>query len=414
MGIDLNSENFWADFSQCKSKDFYQEVLEQYREILFSSLPKETCSDIIQNIISKSTTTNGQKVNKDLVQSLEELFYYDDNGSSVPLTDIYQTIISEMKFAGKTIRGPEGIMDFLENIATLEKNRAYLSREDATIKDQSFSILNAFKKLGADNAFRSCLEGKGCVKPVHLQEKKQKPEPKTVPVTSESKLASNKSHAGTKEQLKDRLELILSPSNQRSTTPLYEETKRKEEAHRRHINKPYTNEPQPAYKEEKASRGFDPQLIQWGTNEFQTADYKAYKSQIVFFDKKKNIAGMVHNHEGTYIKLPPEMFFEGFMPSENPYCITRKAKNLLEYNSRTFPYFKKEKPLEEYKKKKAEETLELETDNYSLGDLTRCYRRLAQKWHPNKNYGNESKAKEKFQEIQLAYDLLYKNKQQFG
>jgi DnaJ-class molecular chaperone len=40
------------------------------------------------------------------------------------------------------------------------------------------------------------------------------------------------------------------------------------------------------------------------------------------------------------------------------------------------------------------------------GDLKKAYRKLAMKWHPDKNKDNRDKAEEKFKKISEAYDVL--------
>lgn len=39
-------------------------------------------------------------------------------------------------------------------------------------------------------------------------------------------------------------------------------------------------------------------------------------------------------------------------------------------------------------------------------DLKKAYKKLALKWHPDKNVGNEEEAKENFQLVQHAYEVL--------
>ena len=44
--------------------------------------------------------------------------------------------------------------------------------------------------------------------------------------------------------------------------------------------------------------------------------------------------------------------------------------------------------------------------NASDDDLKKSYRKLALKWHPNKNLDNLDEAKREFQFIQAAYEVL--------
>lgn len=66
------------------------------------------------------------------------------------------------------------------------------------------------------------------------------------------------------------------------------------------------------------------------------------------------------------------------------------------------------------KKRKREEAGEMGVDYYkTLGvdrkvnedDLKKAYRRLAMKWHPDKNPSNKKEAEAKFKEISEAYDV---------
>ena len=49
--------------------------------------------------------------------------------------------------------------------------------------------------------------------------------------------------------------------------------------------------------------------------------------------------------------------------------------------------------------------LELNT-SASKDDIKRAYRRLAMKWHPDKNQDNKEEAEKRFKEISEAYDIL--------
>ena len=49
--------------------------------------------------------------------------------------------------------------------------------------------------------------------------------------------------------------------------------------------------------------------------------------------------------------------------------------------------------------------LELNT-SASKDDIKRAYRRLAMKWHPDKNQDNKEEAEKRFKEISEAYDVL--------
>jgi len=49
--------------------------------------------------------------------------------------------------------------------------------------------------------------------------------------------------------------------------------------------------------------------------------------------------------------------------------------------------------------------LELNT-SASKDDIKRAYRRLAMKWHPDKNQDNKQEAEKRFKEISEAYDIL--------
>jgi curved DNA-binding protein CbpA len=51
------------------------------------------------------------------------------------------------------------------------------------------------------------------------------------------------------------------------------------------------------------------------------------------------------------------------------------------------------------------EILEL-PKNASEGDIKKAYRRLALKWHPDKNPDNGKEAEKRFKEISEAYEVL--------
>jgi len=44
--------------------------------------------------------------------------------------------------------------------------------------------------------------------------------------------------------------------------------------------------------------------------------------------------------------------------------------------------------------------------NASVEDIKKAYRKLALKWHPDRNLKNKEKAEEKFKEIGEAYSVL--------
>lgn len=47
--------------------------------------------------------------------------------------------------------------------------------------------------------------------------------------------------------------------------------------------------------------------------------------------------------------------------------------------------------------------------NAKEDDLKKAYRKLAMKWHPDKNPSNKKEAEAKFKEISEAYDVIYTN-----
>lgn len=47
--------------------------------------------------------------------------------------------------------------------------------------------------------------------------------------------------------------------------------------------------------------------------------------------------------------------------------------------------------------------------NAKEDDLKKAYRKLAMKWHPDKNPSNKKEAEAKFKEISEAYDVIYIN-----
>ena len=55
------------------------------------------------------------------------------------------------------------------------------------------------------------------------------------------------------------------------------------------------------------------------------------------------------------------------------------------------------------------EMLEL-TKNASEADIKKAYRKLALKWHPDKNPNNQKEAEIRFKEISEAYEVLSDSK----
>jgi len=55
------------------------------------------------------------------------------------------------------------------------------------------------------------------------------------------------------------------------------------------------------------------------------------------------------------------------------------------------------------------EMLEL-TKNASEADIKKAYRKLALKWHPDKNPNNQKEAETRFKEISEAYEVLSDSK----
>jgi DnaJ-class molecular chaperone len=53
------------------------------------------------------------------------------------------------------------------------------------------------------------------------------------------------------------------------------------------------------------------------------------------------------------------------------------------------------------------------TKTASEADIKKAYRRLALKWHPDKNPDNQKEAEIRFKEISEAYEVLSDSKYQF-
>jgi curved DNA-binding protein CbpA len=59
------------------------------------------------------------------------------------------------------------------------------------------------------------------------------------------------------------------------------------------------------------------------------------------------------------------------------------------------------------------EMLEL-SRNASEADIKRAYKKLALKWHPDKNPNNQKEAEKRFKEINEAYEALSDSKKLFS
>ena len=246
LGVDPGSENFWGELSECSTKDFYMEVLEAYRDDLFGSVPE----NIVARVIDKFP------VNRELVTSLEELYSFDDNGSRIAMADIYHEVLSEMRAAGITMEGSGDTMGFLEDIVNLEKMRMESGFDDITVRNQSFSLSKAFKKLGEYSGVTLNFSGR---RPAGDQSST----PKTAP----------------KQPFR--------PGKKHEFTFNSEHDEKKEYVKKDSPPKPNFYKANTSYREmPKKTDSFDAKILEWGMQTFSATQYeKSHSSeQIVFFN----------------------------------------------------------------------------------------------------------------------------------